>query len=143
MRKNDFWNGDTYAIVKAFKANGNRPGLIQQWKDAVEAWALSPEYTRTQEAQAVRVWLPLWQVRPFYSASELVPLWPLLALAVGWSDMPPAQKSGMRLQHELDYAGLPSFMWGGEKYYIVERVHYWKEQVAQGKWQEINHAFNG
>lgn len=137
----NFWKSDTYAIVKAFKANGNRPGLIQQWKDAVEAWATSPEYRNTPDARAVLSWLPNWHPRPFYTAAELAPLWPVLALAVGWSDHPPAiTRSPARLENELDFAGLPSFMWTGKKFHIVERVHYWKEQVAQGNWQEINHA---
>lgn len=138
----DFWKSDTYAIVKAFKANGNRPGLITQWKDAIEAWAMLPENAALPDAKAVLSWLPSWQVRPFYTASELVPLWPVLAVAVGWSDRPtPIVRSAARLENELDFAGLPYFMWEGRKYYIVERVHYWKEQVAQGNWQEINHAF--
>lgn len=137
----DFWKSDTYAIVKAFKANGNRPGLIQQWKDAMEAWALSPEYMNTPDAKAVLAWLPHWKVCPFYRTEWLAPLWPALAVVVGWSDTPPPiVRSAARLENELDFAGLPYFMWGGEKFYFVERVHYWKEQVAQGNWQEINRA---
>lgn len=137
----EFWKSDTYAIVKAFKANGNRPGLVTQWKDAIERWATLPENVRCPDAAAVRAWLPAWQVRPFYTAEELVPLWPMLAVAVGWSDRPPPiSRSASRLENELDFAGLPFFMWGGKKYYIVERVHYWRDHVAQGNWQEINHA---
>lgn len=138
---NDFWTRDTYAIVKGLKASGNRPGLIQQWKDAVEHWATSPEYMNSPDAKAVRAWLPLWQARPFYTAAELVPIWPLLALAVGWSDRPPSLKSEGRLKHELDFAGLPSFQWRGSRYYIVERIHYWKEQLALGNIEGIENAF--
>ena len=31
--------GETYAIVQAMKATGNRPGVIAQWKEAVAQWA--------------------------------------------------------------------------------------------------------
>lgn len=140
---NHFWKSDTYAIVKALKANGNRPGLIQQWKDAVEAWATSPENVNSPDAKAVVTWLPAWQARPFYTARELVPLWPMLAVAVGWSDRPPHNtRSVHRLENELLFADLPRFVKNAKNYFIVEKVHYWKSQVILGNWKEINDALS-
>lgn len=136
----NFWESETYAIIKAMKRNGNRPGLIAEWKDAIERWAMLPENVRNADAAAVRAWLPAWQPRPFYTAAELAPLWPALAVAVGASMHLARPKSSMRLANELDFGGLPFFMWSGKKYYIVERVHYWRDHVAQGNWQEISHA---
>ena len=77
----DFWKGETYAIVKAMKATGNRPGVIAQWKAEMEAWA-AMRPVNDPDAQAVRSWLPHWQCRPFYTAEELAPMWPALAIAV-------------------------------------------------------------
>jgi hypothetical protein len=59
-----FWKGgETYHIIQAMKATGNRPGVIAQWKETVAAWA---QMNRTDpDAAAVNAWLPLWQVRPF------------------------------------------------------------------------------
>lgn len=136
---NPFWKGETYAIVKAMRESGNRPGLISEWKEKVAQWA---QMQRTDlNAQAVNAWLPLWQIRPFYTAEELAPIWPALAIAVGHTrHWPPVTKSPARLEHELDYAGLPSFQWKGRKYYVVERLHYWKEQMRLGNLQEIENA---
>lgn len=127
MSKNLFWTGDTYAIVKAMRACGNRLGLITEWKDAVERWANLPEYMNLPDAVAVRAWLPSWRVRPFYTATELAPLWPMLALAVGWSDRPPPIRSPRRLEFELDYALLPYVISNGRKFYVVEQFHKWKD----------------
>lgn len=126
MSKNPFWTSDTYAIIKAMRACGNRPGLIAEWKDAVERWANLPEYMNLPEAVAVRAWLPAWQVRPIYTADELAPLWPMLALAVGWSDRPPSLRGARRLEFELDYGLLPYVMILGRKFYVVEQFHKWK-----------------
>jgi hypothetical protein len=129
---NRFWQGDTYAIIKALKANGNRPGLIQQWKDAVEDWSALPENVANPDAKAVRAWLPLWRPRPFYTAAELSPIWPALAIAIGYTMRVLPQKGARRLEHELDYGGLPRLppysMVGAEpiRYFIVERIHYWQ-----------------
>lgn len=121
----NFWQGETYAIVKAMKATGNRPGIIAGWKDATEQWAkLNPT---DPNAKAINAWLPFWQPRPFYTVKELWALWPALAIAVGHAKRWPAvMKSASRLEHELDYAGLPYFWMDGQKYYVVEQIHYWK-----------------
>lgn len=128
---NMFWNGETYAIVKAMKAAGNRPGIIAQWKADMEQWAAMRPAT-DRDAQAVRSWLPHWQVRPLYTAEELAPIWPALAIAIGHTDRWPAvPKSARRLGFELDYAGLPSREVEGRKYYIVERLHHWRSATQK------------
>jgi hypothetical protein len=107
MSTTAFWKGgETYHIIQAMKATGNQPGVIAQWKESVAAWA---QMHRTDpDAAAVNAWLPLWEVRPFYSAIELAPLWPALAIATGFTDKwPSVLKSAKRLEHELDFHGLP------------------------------------
>lgn len=125
MKRRSFWQGETYAIVKAMKAFGNQPGVVQRWKGSVEKWA--QRNAKAPEAQTVLAWLPHWKVRPFYTTIELAPMWPALAIAIGFTkEWPKVQKSPARLAHELDYAGLPKFDLHGKTYYIVERLHYWK-----------------
>lgn len=131
----NFWKGETYAIVKAMKATGNRPGVIAEWKERVAQWA---QMHRTDpNAAAVNAWLPLWQPRPFYTAEELAPMWPALAIAVEHTTHWPAvPKSAKRLEFELDYAGLPFRFSMGRKYYIVERIHYWTD-APQDEFDEV------
>jgi hypothetical protein len=82
--------------------------------------------------------LPLWKVRPFYKVSELRPIWPALAIAVGHTDKWIPASHIARLGNELEYAGLPSFRYKGEKYFIIERPHYWKNVSAQEKIDVLN-----
>lgn len=132
-----FWKGETWAIIQAMRATGNRPGVIQQWKDEIAAWA--ENNPRDPNAKAALNWLPHWQVRPFYTADELAPLWPALAIAVGhtdrWREVP---KSARRLEFELDYAGLDYRLIDGRKYYLVERIHYWAKAGQIEIEREIN-----
>lgn len=127
-----FWESETYQIVKAMKRSGNRPGLIEEWKDAVERWALLPENANSADAAAVRAWLPTWQPRPFYTATELAPLWPALAIAIGYTTRMSAPKSPMRLANELDFAGLPRAIIDNVRssYFIVERIHHWNRPIT-------------
>ena len=125
---NDFWTGDTYAIVKAMRRAGNQPGLIEQWKSLVEMWANAEGGA---DAAAVKAWLPNWRSRPFYTAEELAPMWPALAVAIGYSKYLPVQKSPQRLAFELDYAGLPFRIIWGRRYYIVEQIHRWRDMPQQ------------
>lgn len=142
----DFWESDTYQIVKAMKRHGNRPGLISEWKDAVEHWAMLPENAKLPDAEAVRAWLPNWQPRPFYTAAELAPLWPALAIAIGYSARMLPVRSARRLEHELDFAGLPrvKITISGpicgtapvardcpdpSQFFIVERIHHWNRPI--------------
>lgn len=135
MSGRQFWKGETWAIVKAMKATGNRPGVIAEWKEKVAQWA---QMHRTDpNAAAVNAWLPLWHPRPFYTAEELAPMWPALAIAVGHTThWPPVPKSAKRLEFELDYAGLPFRFSIGRKYYIVERIHYWTD-APQDEFDEV------
>lgn len=128
-----FWESDTYAIIKAMERSGNRPGLIAEWKDAVERWAMLPENFYTTDAAAVRAWLPAWQPRPFYTATELAPMWPALAVAVGATMKLPHVKSPMRLANELDFGGLPRVQIAGmpTDYFIVERIHHWNRSLTE------------
>ena len=136
MSGRQFWQGETWAIVKAMKATGNRPGVIAEWKEKVAQWA---QMHRTDpNAAAVNAWLPLWQPHVGYTVEELAPMWPALAIAVGHtSHWPAVLKSPRRLEFELDYAGLPFHMVHGKKYYVVERVHYWSKVSSAEFEQEI------
>lgn len=127
MSGRQFWKGETWAIVKAMKATGNRPGVIADWKDSVRLWAENSP--RDLNAAAALAWLPHWQVRPFYTADELAPLWPALAIAVGHTiHWPSVLKSARRLEFELDYAGLPRLEYPTlRQYFIVERIHNWSK----------------
>lgn len=127
MSGREFWKGETWAIIKAMRARGNQPGLIADWKDSVRLWA--ENNPRDPNAAAALSWLPLWQVRPFYTAEELAPMWPALAIVVGHTThWPSVLKSARRLEFELDYAGLPRLEFPTlRQYFIVERIHYWSK----------------
>ncbi len=116
---------ETYHIIEMMKATGNRPGVIEQWKGIVAEWAR--KNITNLDAQAVEAWLPHWQSRPLLTAEELAPMWPALAIATGFTNRwPLVPKSARRLEFELDFYGLPCVMIDGQKYYIVERLHFWK-----------------
>jgi hypothetical protein len=134
-----FKTDETCRIIEAMKATGNRPGIIECWKNDVAAWA---QMHRTDpDAAAVNAWLPLWQPRPFYTADELAPMWPALAIATGVADRWPAVlKSARRLGFELDVHGLPRLAYYPE-YFIVERIHHWRRASLEEIKREINHAF--
>lgn len=120
----EFWKSDTYLIVKAMKATGNQPGVVAQWKVEMELWASTAV---GPDADAVKTWLPLWQVRPFYTATELAPIFPMLSIAFGYTHRPVPQKSANRLANELKFAGLPYIMVGGTEYFVVEQIHRWSK----------------
>lgn len=138
MSGREFWKGETAAIVKAMKASGNREGVIANWKEGLRLWAEANP--NNPDAAAALAWLPHWRVRPFYSADELAPLWPALAIAIGYTvKWPAVAKSARRLEFELDYAGLPRLpgvFW--RKYFIVERIHHWKDASCE----EIEREFD-
>src|SRR4051812_4932932 len=113
-----YWKGETYHIVQAMKATGNRPGIVAVWKEMVANWAQSRP--ADPAAAAVNAWLPLWQPRPFYTVEELAPMWPALAIATGFTTRwPNVLKSPRRLGHELDFYGLPRLAYF-KNYFIVE-----------------------
>lgn len=115
-----FWRSDTYRIVEAMKAAGNQTGVIEWWKKMVEATVPN---MLAADRMAVEAWLPHWQVRPFYTAAELAPLFPALAVALGFRSTLPPQKTPARLANELDLARLPKFERDGVTYYLVEHCH--------------------
>jgi hypothetical protein len=115
-----FWRTDTAVIVRMMQIRGNGPGIIALWKDMVEMWAMTHP---GPDAEAVKAWLPAWQVRPYYTAAELAPIFPMLAVAFGLRDRPEAQKSPARLANELRMAKLPHFERDGEIYFVVEQCH--------------------
>jgi len=117
--------GETYHIVRAMKATGNRPGIIRRWKEDVAGWAQT--HRTDPNALAVLAWLPLWQARPFYTANELAPIWPALAIATGFcTTWPSVLKSAKRLEHELDFHRLPRLPDPYRNYFACERLHYWR-----------------
>lgn len=131
---------ETRHIIEMMKATGNRPGVIAQWKEAVAEWA--QKYRTNPDAAAVNAWLPLWQPRPFYTAEELAPMWPALAIATGFTNKwPTVLKSARRLEHELDFYGLPRLMIPFRQYFVVERLHYWRDALKEDVMREIQHAF--
>lgn len=117
---------ETYHIIQAMKATGNRPGVIEQWKQAVAGWAQM--HPTDPNAAAVNAWLPLWQTRPFYTANELAPMWPALAIATGFTNRWPVRqsliKSAARLEHELDFHRLPRLPEPYRNSFVCERLHY-------------------
>ena len=130
-----FWDGPIAGVVKAMKASGNRPGVIVEWKAAVEAWA---NQSTSADAAAVKAWLPVWQTRPLYTAAELAPIFPALAVALGVTKiagrMPP-QWSANRLANAIDFAGLPSRHIGTFRFFAVERLHYWRDAPIE-EWKK-------
>ena len=134
----DFYKSDTYLIVQKMKASGNQAGVIQLWKNMVEEWAMKSD---TLDAAGVRAWLPAWQARAAYTADELAPLWPALAVALGICRNVTVPKSVNRLTNELKFAGLPFREFRGRTYFIVERCHFWKDAPESAFEQEIQNAF--
>lgn len=131
---------ETRHIIDMMKATGNRAGVIAQWKAALADWAQT--YRTNPDAASVNAWLPLWQPRPFYTAEELAPMWPALAIATGFtSRWPQVLKSARRLENELDFYELPRLGHGYQKYFIVERIHYWREASKEEIEREIENAF--
>lgn len=130
---------ETRHIIEMMKTTGNRAGIIALWKRMMELWAISD---RGPDGAAVKAWLPLWQPRPFYTAEELAPMWPALAIATGFtSHWPAVLKSARRLENELDFCGLPRLGHGYQKYFIVERIHYWRQASKEEIEREIENAF--
>lgn len=127
---------ETYHIIEMMKATGNQPGVIARWKDIVADWA--QKYRTDPDAAAVNAWLPLWQPRPFYTAEELAPMWPALAIATGFTNRWPAVvKSARRLEHELDFYGLPRLDYAYRQYFICERIHYYRKDASMPEIMDI------
>lgn len=130
---------ETFHVIHMMKATGNRPGVIAQWKEIVADWA--QKYRTDPNAAAANAWLPLWQPRPFYTAVELAPMWPALAIATGFTNRWPAVlKSARRLENELDYHGLPRLPEPWREYFICERIHFWTRASVDKIMREIENA---
>lgn len=131
---------ETAHIVQMMKATGpDQTNVIARWKGLVEEWA-SRTY-QNPDAAAVRAWLPLWQPRSFYTAVELAPIWPALAIATGSTNRWPAVlKSARRLEHELDFHRLPRLPNPWREYFICERVYFWKRATIGQISQEFENA---
>lgn len=131
-----FWKGETAHIVEAMK---QQPGLVEHWKAGVAEWA--KKNRGNEHANAVNAWIELWQVREIYSAHELAPLWPALSIATGFREHWPAiQKSPARIEHELEFYGLPMRRIGGRKYFAIERRGHWRRAQTSEWEKEIGHA---
>ncbi len=129
---------ETLHIIGMMKATGNRPGVIAQWKESVAAWA--QKFRTDPNAAAVNAWLPLWQPRAFYSAEELAPMWPALAIATGFTNRWPAVlKSARRLEFELDFHKLPRLA-QHPRYFACEKIHYWRDAPLDEIMREIENA---
>lgn len=125
---------ETLHIIEMMKATGNQPGVIARWKEAVAAWA--HKHCTEPDAAAVNAWLPLWHPRPFYTAEELAPMWPALAIATGYTNRWPAVlKSAKRLEHELIFHGLFHRKINDKLYFVVERLHVWA-QLPDSEWRK-------
>ena len=128
---NDFWQSPIYRIVRGTKACGNQPGMVARWISSVEEWAR--RNANHPDGKSVIAMLPYWRARPFYTAAELAPLIPALAVAFGISVIPPPVMSGARLSFALDYAGLPVLRnvngteWFHDAAGIVEQIHKWAD----------------
>lgn len=127
---------ETRHIIEAIKAH---PRLVEHWKASVAQWA---QMNRTDpNAQAVNAWLPLWQTRELYSAEELAPLWPALAIASGFTKhWPNVPKGAALIENELRFCGVPCRYVNGRIYFAIERRGYWRH-AETSKWEkEIGHA---
>ena len=144
---NDFWNSYVYAVIKAMKRTGNQQGVVADWIALVSAWAHT---TDPQDSAALRAWLPHWQVRPFYTAAELAPIFPAIAVALGIAKKLPLRHGVGRLENELIYGGLPVLQNANgtdkflpalgppQRFFIVERIPYWRDKVMTQA--EFDHA---
>jgi len=134
-----FWDGPIYGVVQKMKATGNRAGVIREWFALVDAWAAQ---STSPDAESVRVMAPLWQSRPIYTAEELAPMFPALAVALGVTEFMgrlPAPWSPNRLANALKFAGLPFREIDGRTYFIVEQIHVWRDAPTQAL-RDIIHA---
>lgn len=143
-----FWYSPTYRIIKAMQATGNGPGVIRRWLEPVAQWA---ESAAGPDAEALRAWLPLFQHRPFYTAEELAPIFPALAVAMNLAPKLYAPKDPKRLYHELTFGKLPILtMSDGSRdytnpqtgrmgvYFIVERLHFWSSMhLTQQEFENV------
>jgi hypothetical protein len=131
----------TAKIVAQMRAQGNQPGLVRILKMEIARWAM--KNPRHRHADGVTAWLPYLKPRKFYTAAELVPLFPVLALTMGFEPILMPQKSSARLSNELKFANLPVLKNANgtqtflhplqhrhplQEFFICERMHFWRDQ---------------
>ena len=131
----------TAKIVAQMRAQGNQVGLVRILKMEIAQWAT--KNPRHRHADSVTAWLPYLKPRKFYTAAELVPLFPVLALTMGFEPILMPQKSSSRLSNELKFANLPVLknangtqtfahpLWSKPvqmEFFICERIHFWRER---------------
>jgi len=137
VSKNPFWSSHTYTIIKAMKMCGNSQGIVSQWVGKAKRWS---EVNTGPDADALKAWLPLWRARPFYTAAELAPMFPALAIGLKLTSRWQAPKHPARLRNELIMGDLPrlqntdgtlEFIQDGkfQEFFIVDRIGHWKKQV--------------
>tara|TARA_R110002020_G_scaffold298310_1_gene514172 strand:+ start:145 stop:597 length:453 start_codon:yes stop_codon:yes gene_type:complete len=143
LQKRAIWR-----IVNSIERLGNKPGILRQWIAGALKWA---DDNPGRDAQAIRDWVTHWQMRPFYTATELAPLIPALGVAFGITDKPMPQFGVKRLANMLDFAGLPKlknirgdcdfkhpYRCQFEEFYIVEQVHFWKDrELTQEEFENV------
>jgi hypothetical protein len=146
---NEFYDSAVYKIIKHMQSTGNKEGVIAQWKSIVKEWAYINAHNN-RDAAALCAWLPMWQVRPFYTATELAPIFPALALALGYiQKMPEVPDGPALLENRLKFGRLPCIcmrhpMTGiVEKFFIVERLHHWVQAEPEEIAREFQNALNG
>lgn len=126
-------NSPEYRIVSEILRRGNQPGLIAEWFAGMRAWA---DANTGKDAEALRVWLRLAKARPFYTAHELAPMIPALALALGFADRMLPRAVPNRLHNVLQFYGLPllkctngtNHFIGMGTYFVVEHCHKWRDR---------------
>jgi len=145
MSKNPFWSSPTYTIIKAMNLTGNQEGVIAQWVGKAAQWA---ERHPGPDAEALKAWLPHWRNRPFYTAAELAPLFPALAIALALTSRWQEPKHPTRLRNELIMGDLPrlknsdgtlDFIVNGRyhEFFIVEQIGRWKlRELSQTEFEQ-------
>lgn len=134
-------------LVKMILDRGNKAGIITEWFAGMRRWA---ESNQSPDAKALGLWLDIVKARPFYTADELAGLWPALKLTLGLNDYLAPKPSGNRLHNELTFLRLPllrnqntgmNYFPGLGSFFIVERVHYWRERGVTP--EELETTLNG
>lgn len=131
----------TFQLVRTMRARGNKAGLIEDWKNKIAIWAENnPKHI---DAKAIQSILPLWHVRPVYTAQELAPILPSLFVAAGLKEYPGPAIGPAMTKNLLIKSGLPMLGNGKlyrspvsgkcDQYFIVERIHYWAKKPVDQK----------
>ena len=145
----NFKHSPLYKTLQVMNAQRG-DSLVTQWKREVQKWA--ENHDKTLDAQAVKSMMTLWQERPFYSAAELSPILPAMALTLGITKTLQPATGAATLSTLLDFVkqptlvgldGSPFFIHPGSgqkaKFYIVERQCFWCKPISQ---KDFENAFS-